>query len=223
MIWAAKPCSKKRPPQTKPSAVHRFSCRLVSGSLGRTCSVDAAEIRRTRRRRAGFTLIELQNGAKPVAMLTGLPEQHYLLSSSGGYGFIAKLGDMVGRESGQSGDDRRQRGKPFCCLLPSYASSFINSWLQNHCRHQSNCAFAFYRRIRKLWRNIARELQVHRIKRLLNRWRYRRFSAGKSRLKAQRGAAHKDRASPSPAWGKTRQKGKLLPISGSLKQLSFPK
>lgn len=43
------------------------------------------------------SLVELQNGAEVAAMISGLPEQHYLLSNSGGYGFIAKLADMVGR------------------------------------------------------------------------------------------------------------------------------
>ena len=69
---------------------------VILDSLGRTYTLDAAEIPGGRGDGVPVSsLIELQNGAKPVAMLTGQPERHYLLSGSGGYGFIAKLGDMV--------------------------------------------------------------------------------------------------------------------------------
>ena len=71
---------------------------VILDSLGRTYTLDAAEIPGGRGDGVPVSsLIELQNGAKPVAMLTGQPEQHYLLSGSGGYGFITKLADMVGR------------------------------------------------------------------------------------------------------------------------------
>ncbi len=70
-------------------------------------------------------LIELQNGAKPKVMLTGLPEQHYLLSSSGGYGFIAKPGDMVGRVKAGKVVMTADMAKLLCRLAAVYAS-FIN-------------------------------------------------------------------------------------------------
>jgi len=63
---------------------------VILDSLGRTYTLDAAEIPGGRGDGVPVSsLIELQNGAKPVAMLTGQPEQHYLLSGSGGYGFVA--------------------------------------------------------------------------------------------------------------------------------------
>ncbi|WP_115307301.1 DNA topoisomerase IV subunit A [Kingella potus] len=71
---------------------------VVLDSLGRTYTLDAAEIPGGRGEGVPLSsLIGLQNGAGPAAMLTGLPEQHYLLAGSGGYGFIAKLADMASR------------------------------------------------------------------------------------------------------------------------------
>lgn len=71
---------------------------VVLDSHGRTYTLDAADIPGGRGDGVPVaSLIELQNGAHVVAMMTGLPDQHYLLSNSGGYGFIAKLGDMTGR------------------------------------------------------------------------------------------------------------------------------
>ena len=71
---------------------------VVLDSLGRTYTLDAAEIPGGRGDGVPVgSLVELQNGAEVAAMISGLPEQHYLLSNSGGYGFIAKLADMVGR------------------------------------------------------------------------------------------------------------------------------
>lgn len=43
------------------------------------------------------SLVDLQNGAKISLMLSGSPETRLLLATNTGYGFIAKLGDMVGR------------------------------------------------------------------------------------------------------------------------------
>ncbi len=43
------------------------------------------------------TLIELQSGATVAQAIAGEPERRYLVSGSGGYGFIAKADDMVSR------------------------------------------------------------------------------------------------------------------------------
>jgi topoisomerase-4 subunit A len=44
------------------------------------------------------TLIELQDGAKVAQLLTGIPETKYLFAGSGGYGFVATIGDLVSRQ-----------------------------------------------------------------------------------------------------------------------------
>jgi len=43
------------------------------------------------------TLLDLTAGAKIVQAISGVPEQKYLVSGSGGYGFVASLQDMVSR------------------------------------------------------------------------------------------------------------------------------
>ncbi len=44
------------------------------------------------------TMIDLQDGAKIAAALTGAPEVQYLFANSGGYAFIAKIADLVTRQ-----------------------------------------------------------------------------------------------------------------------------
>jgi topoisomerase-4 subunit A len=55
------------------------------------------------------TLIELEPGAKVAQAISAEPERKYLVSGSGGYGFIAKLEDMVSRV---------KAGKAFMTLEP---------------------------------------------------------------------------------------------------------
>lgn len=43
------------------------------------------------------TLVELQDGARIVHALTDSPEVKYLFAGSGGYGFVATLGDLISR------------------------------------------------------------------------------------------------------------------------------
>ena len=100
---------------------------VILDSLGRTYTLDAAEIPGGRGDGVPVSsLIELQNGAKPVAMLTGQPEQHYLLSGSGGYGFITKLGDMVGRVKAGKVVMTVDSGETVLPPIAVYASSLIN-------------------------------------------------------------------------------------------------
>lgn len=71
---------------------------VVLDSHGRTYTIDAAEIPGGRGDGVPVgSLIGLPAGARIVAMMSGLPEQHYLLAHSGGYGFVAQLADMSGR------------------------------------------------------------------------------------------------------------------------------
>lgn len=117
---------------------------VILDSSGRTYSIDAAEIPGGRGDGVPISsLIELQNGAKPVAMLTGLPEQHYLLSSSGGYGFIAKLGDMVGRVKAGKVAMTADSGETVLPPVAVYASSFINPDCKIIAATSQNRALAF--------------------------------------------------------------------------------
>lgn len=43
------------------------------------------------------SLVELQDGAKPAHLISGQDEARFVVAGSGGYGFVARLGDMAGR------------------------------------------------------------------------------------------------------------------------------
>lgn len=71
---------------------------IVLDSQGRSYTVDAAEIPGGRGDGVPIaSLIDLQNGASVIAILSGLPADRYLLAGSGGYGFVCKLSDMTSR------------------------------------------------------------------------------------------------------------------------------
>ncbi|WP_373755636.1 DNA topoisomerase IV subunit A [Neisseria sp.] len=100
---------------------------VVLDTLGRTYTLDTAEIPGGRGDGVPLTsLIELQNGAQIAAVLTGLPEQHYLLAGSGGYGFIAKLGDMTGRVKAGKVVMTLKAGETVLPPVPVFAVSLIN-------------------------------------------------------------------------------------------------
>ncbi len=71
---------------------------ILLDSHGRAYSVDAASIPGGRGDGVpAGSLVELDQGATIVAMLTALPQQHYLLANSGGYGFLIAFKDLVSR------------------------------------------------------------------------------------------------------------------------------
>ena len=71
---------------------------VLLDSNGRAYSVRAADLPGGRGDGAPVaTLIELQNGGKVVQAISDAPEAKYLFANSGGYGFIATLGDVMSR------------------------------------------------------------------------------------------------------------------------------
>lgn len=80
-----------------------FECRtvdhlLVFGSNGRVYSVPVSSLPGARGDGVPITtLIELTSGSKVLHYFAGKADTTLLLASSGGYGFIAKVGDMTGR------------------------------------------------------------------------------------------------------------------------------
>ena len=83
---------------------------IVLDSKGRAYTVDPADVPTGRGDGVPVaSLVDLQDGAKPVQMLSGKDEARFVVAGSGGYGFIAKLGDMAGRV---------KAGKAFLTLNP---------------------------------------------------------------------------------------------------------
>jgi topoisomerase-4 subunit A len=79
-------------------------CRTVDpvvflDSLGRSYTVDAAGLPSARGDGVpASSLVEIQGGARILYMLAGKPDSSVLVASTGGYGFVAKLGDMTARK-----------------------------------------------------------------------------------------------------------------------------
>ena len=70
---------------------------VLLDSNGRAYSVRAADLPGRGDGAPVATLIELQNGGKVVQAISDAPEAKYLFANSGGYGFIATLGDVMSR------------------------------------------------------------------------------------------------------------------------------
>jgi topoisomerase-4 subunit A len=83
---------------------------VVLDTHGRAYTIRASEVPGGRGDGVPVTtLIDLQGGAKVAQAVSGVPEQKFLVAGSGGYGFIASLGDMVSRV---------RAGKAFMTLEP---------------------------------------------------------------------------------------------------------
>ncbi|MDX8379484.1 MAG: DNA topoisomerase IV subunit A [Gallionella sp.] len=80
-----------------------FECRttdpcIVIFSNGRVCSLPVAQLPGGRGDGVPLaTLVDVASGSKIVHVICGPVAQHVLLATSASYGFVCKLGDMVGR------------------------------------------------------------------------------------------------------------------------------
>jgi len=83
---------------------------VVLDTLGRAYTIRASDIPGGRGDGVPVTtLIELPLGAKVAQVVSGAPEQKFLVAGTGGYGFVATLEDMVARP---------RSGKTFMTLEP---------------------------------------------------------------------------------------------------------
>ncbi|UOO77172.1 DNA topoisomerase IV subunit A [Neisseria sp. Dent CA1/247] len=195
---------------------------VVLDSHGRTYTLDAAEIPGGRGDGVPVaSLIELQNGAEVVAMMTGLPEQHYLLSNSGGYGFIAKLGDMVSRIKAGKVVMTLKAGERTLPPVSIYAVSLINP----------DCKVLLATDEPRLLAFTIGELEVMAKGRglqlisLSDGIKLEHVAVTSSpefvaESVGKRGATHKERLRIQDINNKRGRKGKVLEISGRLKRLS---
>ncbi|MFZ4550848.1 MAG: DNA topoisomerase IV subunit A [Aquabacterium sp.] len=86
-----------------------FECRtvdplIVFGTNGRVYSVAVSALPGARGDGQPITtMIELESGTQPHHYLAGNAEQTILLANSGGFGLLAKLGDLITRQKGGKG------------------------------------------------------------------------------------------------------------------------
>ena len=194
---------------------------IILDTLGRTYTLDAAEIPGGRGDGVPVSsLIELQNGAKPAAMLTGVPEQHYLLAGSGGYGFIAKLADMVSRNKNGKVLMTLDAGETVLPPVPVYASSLINPDCKVVLADSGNRLLAFPLGELKVMPKgrglqltpLSDDLRLEHIA-VVSTPEFIVESVGK------RGAAHQEKLRIQDIAGKRSRKGKVLELSGRLKNI----
>ncbi len=194
---------------------------VIFDTLGRTYTLDAAEIPGGRGDGVPVSsLIELQNGAKPAAMLTGLPEQHYLLANSGGYGFIAKLADMVSRNKNGKVLMTLDAGETVLPPVPVYASSLINPDCKVVTADSGNRLLAFPLGELKVMPK-GRGLQLTPLSDGLRLEHIAVVSTPEFIVESvgKRGAAHQEKLRIQDIAGKRGRKGKILEVSGRLKAI----
>ena len=194
---------------------------IILDTLGRTYTLDAAEIPGGRGDGVPVSsLIELQNGAKPAAMLTGVPEQHYLLAGSGGYGFIAKLADMVSRNKNGKVLMTLDAGETVLPPVPVYASSLINPDCKVVLADSGNRLLAFPLGELKVMPK-GRGLQLTPLSDGLTLEHIAVVSTPEFIVESvgKRGAAHQEKLRIQDIAGKRGRKGKVLELSGRLKNI----
>ena len=100
---------------------------VVLDDLGRSYTMNPADVPKGRGDGVPLgSLIEIQAGAKALAMLSGSNDDHYLLAHSGGYGFICKLEDLHSRSKTGKTVMMLEAGETVLPPVPVYLSALIN-------------------------------------------------------------------------------------------------
>ncbi|MDO9003035.1 MAG: DNA topoisomerase IV subunit A [Aquabacterium sp.] len=77
---------------------------IVIGSNGRVYSLQVSSLPGARGDGSPITsMIELESGSQPVHYLAGAVDQTLLLANTGGFGLLAKMGDLITRQKGGKG------------------------------------------------------------------------------------------------------------------------
>ncbi len=77
---------------------------IVIGSNGRVYSLQVSSLPGARGDGSPITsMIELESGTQPVHYLAGAVDQTLLLANTGGFGLLAKMGDLITRQKGGKG------------------------------------------------------------------------------------------------------------------------
>ena len=194
---------------------------VVLDSQGRTYTLDAAEIPGGRGDGVPVaSLIELQNGAEIAAILTGLPEQHYLLSNSGGYGFIVKQSDMVSRIRAGKVVMTLDKGEHVLPPVALYAVSLINPDCKVVLASSDNRLLAFtLNELKVMARGRGLQLMSLVEGTSLSHIAVVSTSDFIAESVGKRGAVHKERLRMQDVENKRGRKGKVLDVSGVIKNL----
>ena len=195
---------------------------VVLDTLGRSYTIDPAEIPGGRGDGVPLaSLLELQPGASVLAMLAGQPQEHYLLAGSGGYGFIAKLGDLVGRVKAGKEVVKLEAGETLLMPQPVRQSALINPDCRLVLASAEKHLLAFpigelkvMAKGRGLQLMSLRGNDTLQLTALVSTPDFWVCSRGK------RGAAHRERLRVQDIEGKRGRKGRVLDVSGSLISLS---
>ena len=195
---------------------------VVLDTLGRSYTIDPAEIPGGRGDGVPLaSLLELQPGASVLAMLAGQPQEHYLLAGSGGYGFIVKLGDLVGRVKAGKEVVKLEAGETLLMPQPVRQSALINPDCRLVLASTEKHLLAFpigelkvMAKGRGLQLMSLRGNDTLQLTALVSTPDFWVCSRGK------RGAAHRECLRVQDIEGKRGRKGRVLEVSGSLISLS---
>ncbi|OAM30113.1 DNA topoisomerase IV subunit A [Eikenella sp. NML03-A-027] len=198
---------------------------VVLDTLGRSYTIDPAEIPGGRGDGVPLaSLLELQPDASVLTMLAGQPQEHYLLASSGGYGFIVKLGDLVGRVKAGKEVVKLEAGETLLMPQPVRQSALINPDCRLVLASAGKHLLAFpigelkvMAKGRGLQLMSLRGNDTLQLTALVSTPDFWVCSRGK------RGAAHRERLRVQDIEGKRGRKGRVLNVSGSLISLSSTK
>ena len=195
---------------------------VVLDTLGRSYTIDPAEIPGGRGDGVPLaSLLELQPGASVLTMLAGQPQEHYLLAGSGGYGFIDKLGDLVGRVKAGKEVVKLEAGETLLMPQPVRQSALINpdcrlvlASVEKHLLAFPIGELKVMAKGRGLQLMSLRGGDTLQLTALVSTPDFWVCSRGK------RGAAHRERLRVQDIEGKRGRKGRVLDVSGSLISLS---
>ncbi len=197
---------------------------IVLDSHGRSYTLDAAEIPGGRGEGVPVSsLIELQNNAKVVSILTGDPQQHYVLANSSAYGFIVKLSDMVSRIKTGKVLMTLEQTDTLLPPVPVYAVSLIKPETKLVLASSTNRLLSFALGELKVMTK-GRGLQLMSLSEQESLMQMVVVLGDEFIVESigKRGAVHTERLRVQDIHGKRGRKGKVLEITGHLKALRCP-
>ncbi len=197
---------------------------IVLDSHGRSYTLDAAEIPGGRGEGVPVSsLIELQNNAKVVSILTGDPQQHYVLANSSAYGFIVKLSDMVSRIKTGKVLMTLEQTDTLLPPVPVYAVSLIKPETKLVLASSTNRLLSFALGELKVMTK-GRGLQLMSLSEQESLMQMVVVLGDEFIVESigKRGAVHTERLRVQDIHGKRGRKGKVLETTGHLKALRCP-